>query len=97
MATPQTTAASTISAVSVVASENSTVTPMATQTLTGASRTRPASILFKNPEVSIPQVTVTLSDTKTPEPTAEEIKLQAEINSQYAAHISNEFRQLNPA
>jgi hypothetical protein len=97
MATPQTTAASTISAVSVVASENLTVTPMATQTLTGTGRARPASIFFKNPEVSIAQVTVTPADTKTPEPTAEETKLQDEINSRYAAHISNEFRQLEPA
>jgi hypothetical protein len=59
MATPQTAAASTISAVSVVALENSTVNPMSTQTLTGGSRTRPSSIFFKNPEVSIAQVTVT--------------------------------------
>jgi hypothetical protein len=46
--------------------------------------------------VSIAQVTVTPADTKKPEPTAEETKLQDEINSRYAAHISNEFRQLNP-
>jgi hypothetical protein len=97
MATPPTAAASTISAVSVVASENSTVTPMATQTLDGVSRTRPSSIFFKNPEVSIAQVLVTSAEAKKPEQTPEEVELRAEIDERFAAHIPSQIDRLKPA
>jgi hypothetical protein len=70
---------------------------MATQTLTGTGRTRPSSIFFKNPEVSIAQVTVTPAEGKKPELTAEAIKLQAKINSRFDAHIPSQIAQLKPA
>jgi hypothetical protein len=45
---------------------------MATQTLSAVSRTRPSSIFFKNPEVTIAQVSVTPAEAKKPELTAAE-------------------------